>query len=47
MKTLWEKEKMLFTSIVSFSHNEFSKCFPYSVVKSHDCVDKGKGCSEF
>ena len=38
-KTLWEKEKMLITSISSFS-TMFSKYFFPRVVKNQDCVVK-------
>ena len=36
-KTLWEKEKMLVTSIFSFSHNDFKK-LSTGFVKRQDCV---------
>ena len=38
LKTLWENEKMLVTSIFSFSHIMFSKGFLLKVVKSWDYV---------
>ena len=37
----WEKEKMLVTSIFSFSRNVFFKCYFFEVVKRQDCVVKG------
>ena len=39
-KTLWEKEKMLVTSIFSFFPTMFSKTLCFKVVKSRDCVVK-------
>ena len=40
LKTFWEKEKMLVTSIFSFSQNVFKSLLP-RVVKCRDCVVKG------
>ena len=37
-KTLWEKEKMLVTSIFSFSHNVFKSLFLQGRYKSGLCV---------
>ena len=37
MKTLWEKEKMLVTSIFSFSHNVFKRVFTQGSQKSGLC----------
>ena len=37
LKTLWEMEKMLVTSIFSFSHNVFRRLL-FKVIKSRDCV---------
>ena len=37
LKTLWEMEKMLVTSILSFSHNVFRRLL-FKVIKSRDCV---------
>ena len=39
VETLWEKEKMLVTSIFSFSQNVFQGFF-FKVVKIRDCVVK-------
>ena len=41
IKTLWEKEKMLVSSIFSFSHI-VSKVFLLRVVKSQECVVKSR-----
>ena len=37
LKKLWEKEKLLVTSIFSFSHNVYKGLFT-KVIKSRDCV---------
>ena len=42
LKTLREKEKMLVTSIFSFSRNVFSKTYLLRVIWSRDCAVKGQ-----
>ena len=44
LKTLWEKEKMLVTSIFSFSYDVFKRHFPVDHKKSGLC---GKGLSNY